>query len=156
LKIYSLHKTQFLPISLEEAWDFLSNPENLAVITPPYMGFKIASKEDSYMYPGQVIQYTVKPMLGIPLKWVTEITHVAEPHYFVDEQRFGPYAFWHHKHFLKSVDGGVEMRDIVHYKLPLGFLGTLIHPFLVKPKLEAIFSYRQSKLNELFAKSGML
>jgi len=150
MKIYTLHTKQNLPISLEEAWDFLSSPKNLKTITPDYMGFNILSGADKPMFPGQIIQYIVTPVLGIPTKWVTEITHVQNKEYFVDEQRFGPYALWHHKHFLKEIPGGVEMEDIVDYKLPMGILGQLVHPILVKPKLKEIFDYRQKKLIELF------
>lgn len=150
MKIYTLHKKQKLPISLAEAWSFLSNPKNLKEITPSYMGFDIISGAEKQMYPGQIIQYKVTPLLGIPTKWVTEISHVVDNHYFVDEQRFGPYSLWHHKHFLKEIDGGVEMEDIIDYKLPMGILGQLMHPILVKPKLEEIFNYRQEKLIALF------
>ncbi|WP_250432436.1 SRPBCC family protein [Hanstruepera flava] len=150
MKIYTLHKKQKLPISVEQTWSFLSNPKNLKVITPDYMGFNILSGADRPMYAGQIIQYIVTPVLGIKTKWVTEITHVIDKHYFVDEQRFGPYALWHHKHFIKEIEGGVEMEDIIDYKLPLGFLGQLVQPILVKPKLEEIFEYRKNKLIELF------
>ena len=150
MKIYTLHKKQNLPISVQEAWDFLSNPKNLKVITPDYMGFHILSGGDKPMFAGQIIQYIVTPVLGIKTKWVTEITHVIDNHYFVDEQRFGPYALWHHKHFIKEIDGGVEMEDIIDYKVPFGILGQLVHPILVKPKLEEIFNYRTKKLEELF------
>lgn len=150
MKIYTLHKKQNLPISVEEAWNFLSDPRNLKVITPDYMGFNILSGADRPMYAGQIIQYIVTPVLGIKTKWVTEITHVIDKHYFVDEQRFGPYALWHHKHFIKEIEGGVEMEDIIDYKIPLGLLGQLVQPILVKPKLEEIFEYRQKKLIELF------
>lgn len=150
MKIYTLHKKQKLPISLAEAWLFLSNPKNLKEITPSYMGFDIISGAEKQMYPGQIIQYKVTPIMGISTKWVTEISHVVDNHYFVDEQRFGPYSLWHHKHFLKEIKGGVEMDDIIDYKLPMGILGQLIHPILVKPKLEEIFSYRQKKLVALF------
>lgn len=150
MKIYTLHKKQKLPISLAEAWLFLSNPKNLKEITPSYMGFDIISGAEKQMYPGQIIQYKVTPIMGISTKWVTEISHVVDNHYFVDEQRFGPYSLWHHKHFLKEIKGGVEMEDIIDYKLPMGILGQLIHPILVKPKLEEIFSYRQKKLIALF------
>jgi ligand-binding SRPBCC domain-containing protein len=102
------------------------------------------------MFPGQIIQYIVTPVLGIKTNWVTEITHVIDQQYFVDEQRFGPYALWHHKHFLKEVPGGVEMEDIIDYKVPFGLLGRLVHPILVKPKLSEIFDYRKIKLEELF------
>lgn len=150
MKIYTLHKTQKLPITKEKAWEFLSNPKNLKTITPDYMSFDILSGADKPMFPGQIIQYIVTPIAGIKTKWVTEITHVKEGEYFVDEQRFGPYALWHHKHFINEIDGGVEMEDIIDYKVPLGFLGQLVHPFLVKPKLEEIFNYRQEKLIALF------
>ena len=150
MKIYTLHSKQFLPITLDEAWDFFSDPMNLNTITPDDMGFKTLSGADRKMYPGQIIQYIVTPLLNIPMKWVTEITHVVDKKYFVDEQRFGPYALWHHKHFLKEIPGGVEMEDIVDYKVPMGFIGQLVHPFLVKPKLKEIFDYRHKKLVELF------
>lgn len=150
MKIYTLHKKQRLPISVQQAWDFLSNPKNLKTITPDYMGFNILSGADRPMFAGQIIQYIVTPVLGIKTKWVTEISHVVDKKYFVDEQRFGPYALWHHKHFIKEVEGGVEMEDIIDYKLPFGILGQLVHPILVKPKLEEIFNYRSKKLEGLF------
>ncbi|PHK30680.1 cell division inhibitor [Nostoc linckia z16] len=150
MSLYTLQRKQKLPISLDQAWEFISDPKNLSVITPPSMGFVTLSGDDRQMYPGQVIHYTVSPLMGIKMQWVTEITHVKDKAFFVDEQRFGPYRFWHHKHFLKEIPGGVEMEDIVHYKLPFGFLGDLAHPLLVKPKLEEIFAYRQKKLVELF------
>lgn len=150
MKIYTLHTKQKLPISLDQAWEFLANPRNLKIITPDYMGFKTLSGDERDMFAGQIIQYIVTPVLGIPMKWVTEITHVVDKNYFVDEQRFGPYALWHHKHFLKEIPGGVEMEDIVDYKIPMGILGQMMQPFLVKPKLEEIFNYRREKLIELF------
>ncbi|WP_375242378.1 cell division inhibitor [Lacinutrix sp.] len=152
MKIYTLHKKQNLPITKEKAWEFLSSPKNLKTITPDYMGFNILSGADRPMFSRQIIQYIVTPILGIKTKWVTEITHVEEGKYFVDEQRFGPYALWHHKHFINEIDGGVEMEDIIDYKVPLGILGQLVHPILVKPKLEEIFNYRTQKLEELFGK----
>ena len=150
MKIYTLHKKQNLPISVEEAWTFLSNPANLKTITPEYMSFDIISGVDRPMYPGQIIQYIVTPILGIKTKWVTEITQVKDQHYFVDEQRFGPYSLWHHKHFLKPIPNGVEMVDIIDYKIPLGILGQLVHPVLVAPKLKQIFEYRKQALIELY------
>ena len=137
---------------MEEAWEFFSNPKNLKTITPDYMGFDIVSGADRSMYPGQIIQYIVTPVMGIKTKWVTEITHVIDKQYFVDEQRFGPYSLWHHKHFIKEIEGGVEMEDIIDYKVPFGILGQLMHPFIVRPKLEEIFDYRTKKLEELFGK----
>ena len=150
--MYQIHTFQKLPISKKQAWDFLSDPKNLKMITPDYMGFDIIDGADRKMYQGQVIQYIVTPVAGIKTKWVTEITHVKENEFFVDEQRFGPYKLWHHKHFIKEISDGIEMEDIIHYKLPFGILGRMVHPFLVKNKLEEIFSYRKEKLEELFGK----
>ncbi|WP_136666479.1 SRPBCC family protein [Flavobacterium sp. H122] len=150
MKLYTLYTKQLLPISLDEAWDFFSNPENLKTITPDSMKFKTLSGDDRRMFAGQIIHYTISPFPFIKMQWVTEITHVANQHFFVDEQRFGPYSFWHHKHFFTAVEGGVFMEDIVHYKLPFGIIGQLIHPLLVRPKLEEIFSFRKQKLTEIF------
>jgi ligand-binding SRPBCC domain-containing protein len=150
MKIYTKKSIQKLPISLQEAWDFLSSPGNLKIITPNYMSFDIISGGDRPMFAGQIIQYIVTPIAGIKTKWVTEITHVKHKEYFVDEQRFGPYSLWHHKHFLKEIEGGVEMEDIIDYKLPMGVLGQLAHPILVAPKLKEIFDYRREKLIEMF------
>ena len=148
--IYTKSSIQRLPISMDVAWEFLSNPRNLKTITPDYMSFNIISGADKKMYAGQIIQYIVTPVLGIKAKWVSEITQVVEKEYFIDEQRFGPYAFWHHKHFIKEIEGGVEMEDIIDYKVPMGILGQIVHPFLVQPKLKEIFEYRRKKLIELF------
>lgn len=150
MKIYTLRSVQRLPITQAEAWDFLSEPRNLKTITPDYMGFEIQCGADRPMYAGQIIQYIVTPVLGIKTKWVTEITHLKEGEYFVDEQRFGPYSLWHHKHFIRKIEGGVEMEDIIDYKVPFGALGRLMHPILVKPKLTEIFNYRKKKLTDLF------
>ena len=150
MQIYTLQSKQKLPITIDEAWIFFSSPSNLKTITPDYMGFSILSGADRKIFAGQIIQYIVTPVLGIKVKWVTEITHVVEKKYFVDEQRFGPYALWHHKHFLKEIPGGVEMEDIIDYKVPMGIIGEIVHPFLVKPKLNEIFEYRRTKLIELF------
>lgn len=149
-KVYTLSSKQKLPISLDQAWQFLSSPKNLKTITPDYMSFDIISGADKPMFAGQIIQYIVTPVFGIKTHWVTEITHVVDKKYFVDEQRFGPYALWHHKHFLKEIDGGVEMEDVIDYKIPFGILGRWIHPVLVKPILIEIFNYRTQKLHELF------
>ena len=150
MKIYTKSSIQSLPITVQEAWAFLSDPRNLKVITPEYMGFIIESGADKPVFAGQIIQYIVTPVLGIKTKWVTEITHVEEGRFFVDEQRFGPYSFWHHKHFIKEIPGGVEMEDIIDYKIPMGIIGQLVHPFIVKPKLDEIFEYRRKKLIALF------
>lgn len=150
MKLYQLHATQTLPISMSEAWDFLSNPANLSVITPPHMGFRIVAGGDRPMFPGQIIQYKVSPFKGITTHWVTEITHVKQGEYFVDEQRFGPYSLWHHKHFIKPHDDGVVMEDVIDYKLPMGILGQIMHSVVVKKQLKQIFEYREEKLKALF------
>lgn len=150
MKLYRLETIQKLPISINDAWQFLSDPKNLKRITPNYMGFKIVKGAESSMYAGQIIEYVVTPLFGISTTWVTEITHVKEPEYFVDEQRFGPYALWHHKHFIKPIENGVEMVDIVDYKIPFGFLGQLAQPLVVSPKLKEIFEYRREALIKLF------
>ena len=142
-KVYSIHTEQFIPISLQEAWAFFSSPANLAKITPKKMGFNIISQHHgASMYPGQIIEYTVKPLFGVPLYWMTEITHVKEGAYFIDEQRFGPYLLWHHQHHFTEVKGGVKMEDIVHYKIPLGFLGDIAQVLFVKKQLQGIFDFR--------------
>ncbi len=150
MTLYNLHTRQKLPISVNEAWKFFSDPRNLKTITPDYMGLEIISGADRPMYPGQIIKYIVTPIAGIKTKWITEITHVKEKEYFVDEQRFGPYALWHHKHFILPIPDGVEMEDIVDYKLPFGFLGRMVHPFLIAPKLKEIFNHRRKILLALF------
>lgn len=152
MKLYQLHAKQALPVSKNEAWEFLSNPKNLKVITPEHMGFDILSEDGNSMFPGQIIQYRVKPFPFFSTKWVTEITHVRDGDYFVDEQRFGPYALWHHKHFLKEIPGGVEIEDVVDYKIPFGFMGRLAQTLFIKKQLETIFLFRERKLNEIFGK----
>lgn len=149
--LHTLQTKQFIKSDIQTVWDFMSSPENLEKITPTYMGFKILSDlNNSKMYPGQIIEYYVTPVAGIKMHWVTEITHVKNLEFFVDEQRFGPYAFWHHKHFLKQVDGGIEMIDIVHYKAPFGFIGRIANAFFIEKKIKEIFDFRYKKLEEIF------
>ena len=150
-KVYSLKTTQKIPISLSQAWDFFSRPDNLKDITPPQLGFEVISQHHGEkMYPGQIIEYMVRPILGIPLYWMTEITHVQDKQYFIDEQRFGPYSLWHHQHHFKEAEGGVEMTDIVHYKLPLWLLGDIAQAVIVKKQLQAIFDFRFAAVVQRF------
>ncbi len=149
-QIYQLSAKINIPIGVSEAWNFSSDPGNLKIITPEYMGFKILSTEGGEMFPGQIISYKVSPLLGIKMNWVSEITHVHDKVYFVDEQRVGPYAIWHHKHFIKEIKNGTEMIDIVHYQLPFPLVANRFHNLLVKPRLKEIFEYRTNKLVELF------
>lgn len=139
-----------MSVPVEDAWDFFSQPKNLHLLTPPSLNLRfIAAPFGGDMYPGQIITYRVKPFLGIPIFWMTEITQVQKPHFFVDEQRRGPYALWHHQHHFKSFEGGTEMTDLVHYQLPFGPLGAL-GTSLVKKQLVEIFTYRRQRIEELF------
>lgn len=138
-----------MAISVEKAWDFFADPANLPVITPPDLGFRITSEIPERMYAGMIISYTVTPFAGLPVNWLTEITHVDEPHFFVDEQRQGPYRFWHHQHTFMEIPGGVEMTDLVHYGLPFDPLSRVIAP-LVQKRLDSIFAYRRKVLGEKF------
>jgi ligand-binding SRPBCC domain-containing protein len=150
MSFYQLYAKQALPISKAKAWDFLSDPKNLSAITPDSMGFEILSGASLPMFKGQIIQYKVSPFPGIKTRWVTEITHLKPGDYFVDEQRFGPYALWHHKHFLKSHEDGVIMEDLIDYKLPAGFVGVAMHAAYIRKKLLGVFTFRQIKLTDLF------
>lgn len=150
-KVYLFKKVQNIPVTIEKAWNFFSKPGNLKDITPANMGFIIRSRHHGEkMYPGQIIEYTVKPLFGIPLYWMTEITHVEEGRFFIDEQRYGPYSLWHHQHHFKQIPGGVEMTDIVHYKIPFWFLGDIANALFVQNKLKQIFEYRYKKIEERF------
>ena len=148
---HSIRSVQKIPISIEQAWDFYSNPANLHQITPDNMGFKVISRHHgNSLYAGQIFEYKVSPVMGIPLYWMTEITHVNAPAYFVDEQRKGPYAFWQHQHHFKSIEGGVEMTDIIHYKNHIWLLGILVNSLFIKKKLRKIFEFRFKKVEVLF------
>jgi ligand-binding SRPBCC domain-containing protein len=151
MKPYVFDRILVIPTTLDKAWSFFSDPGNLARITPPAMDFRITSAQPSKTYAGQIITYTVRPLFGIRMAWTTEITHVAEPYFFVDEQRFGPYRFWHHQHFFREVEGGVEVRDLVHYLLPYEQMAGLVNRLIVAPRLRRIFDFRTKALNEIFA-----
>ncbi len=149
-KVHQLRSIQKMPITLEEAWSFFSHPKNLFTLTPPRLNLKFTNELYGHeMYPGQIITYNVKPLFGIPLFWMTEITHVDKPKFFVDEQRKGPYSMWHHQHHFKQIEGGVEMTDLVHYSIPFGFIGAIAGSSIVKSQLKEIFTYRYRKINEL-------
>jgi len=151
LHLYHLRTQQNLPISLPRAWDFFSNPNNLAEITPAWLNFRVTSNLPEKMYPGMIVTYQVRPWGGIALNWVTEITHVNAPHFFVDEQRFGPYRFWHHQHHFRESANGVEMTDLVHYALPFGPFGGVAHYFSVERRLREIFEFRKKCLEKIFS-----
>jgi ligand-binding SRPBCC domain-containing protein len=148
--LHRLHRRQHLPTSVEAAWRFFSDPKNLRAITPPWLDLTITSEVPDVIHPGLIITYTHRPVLGLARPWVTEITHVAPPGFFVDEQRLGPFRFWHHAHAFRPVPGGVEMEDRIHYAPPLGPIGEAVHALAVRGRLEAIFRFRAEALKRLF------
>ena len=151
MAFYQLKTSQVINASIKEVWDFISSPKNLKEITPDHMGFNITSgNEDEKMYQGMILSYKVSPLLGIKTDWVSEITHVKEHEYFVDEQRVGPYKIWHHQHKIKPIEKGVLMEDIITYVPPFGLLGKLANSLIIKKQLQQIFDYRENALNEKF------
>jgi ligand-binding SRPBCC domain-containing protein len=137
-------------MSLDAAWGFFSHPGNLVKITPPDLGFEITSPVPERMYAGMIVSYRVCPFGGLRAQWITEITHVREPDFFVDEQRNGPYRLWHHQHHFQELRGGVEVIDLVHYQLPFGWLGELLAGSVVERRVAAIFAHRRRILTEMF------
>lgn len=153
MAVYQLKRTQKIPATLDELWDFMSSPMNLNEITPDNMGFTVTSGDlPEKMYPGMIITYKVAPFAGINMTWVTEITHVDDHKFFVDEQRVGPYTMWHHEHHLEEIEGGVEMHDIVTYQPPFGFLGAIAKSIYIGKKLDQIFDYRIEAIERKFGK----
>ena len=150
MKLYRLDRFQFLPISIETAWNFFSNPHNLPQITPDWLNLKITNAISEKMHAGMVINYRVKPLFQIPTTWISEITHAIAPVFFVDEMRSGPYRFWHHQHRFAEKTDGVEMRDTVHYAMKFGLLGQSLHDMVIGAKLMEIFDYRRTALERIF------
>ncbi|MGE5812416.1 MAG: SRPBCC family protein [Ignavibacteria bacterium] len=150
MKLFLLKTSQTIPLSIDEAWNFFSNPGNLSKITPPWLNLKITSELPEIMYEGMIISYKVYPFLGIPSSWITEITSVNEKNFFIDEQRFGPYKFWHHQHHFKEVNEGVEMEDIVHYAIPFDPFSRVLNNFVVEKKIKKIFEFRKEVIKKLF------
>ena len=150
MAIYTLQRTQRVTATLDECWSFFSDARNLSKITPPALDFRIKTDLPAKVYPGLMIQYTVSPLLGIPVSWLTEIVQVRAPFYFADEQRVGPYRVWHHEHFFAEVGGGqVDMRDLIHYVPPFGPLGAILNMLVIRPQLERIFAYREQILRTM-------
>lgn len=148
--IYSFKRCQRVEMPLEDCWAFFSNPANLSRLTPAALDFRVVSQLPDEIYAGLMIRYTVRPLLKVRVQWLTEITQVRKPHYFVDEQRVGPYRLWHHEHSFRALGpGATEVRDEVHYIPPLGPLGALANRFLIAPQLAAIFEFRAARLGEL-------
>ncbi len=150
MKLYRLERSQQLPISIKTAWGFFSDPHNLPKITPRWLDFKITNRIPAKMHAGMIIRYRLKTLLGMPTTWITEITHVNEPVFFVDEMRSGPYRFWHHQHLFIVKSGGIQMSDTVHYALKFGLLGQILHNMVIRTRLNEIFDYRQTALEAIF------
>ena len=154
--MHILKQEQLLPISLEQAWDFFATPKNLNEVTPADLTFQITSVLPERMYEGLMITYKIKPMLNIPLDWCTEITHIKEMEYFVDEQRSGPYKIWHHEHHFKAVKGGVLMTDLLYYEIGLSIFGWLAGELFVHKKVREIFNYRYKTLENYFKRTELV
>lgn len=151
MAFYQFIQSQKIPATLDAVWDFISSPANLKEITPPYMGFEVTGNSgNGKMYAGMIITYIVKPVLGIPMQWMTEISQVKDKDYFVDEQRMGPYKLWHHQHKIEAIEGGVLMTDVVTYIPPFGFIGAIANSLFIKRQLQTIFEYRTKAVNEKF------
>ncbi len=150
MPVYTLQRTQIVPMPLEQCWAFFSNPRNLSQITPPSLGFRVRSELPAEIHPGLMIRYTVSPLFNLQMTWLTEITQVQRPGYFVDEQRVGPYRVWHHEHFFRAIDDAQsEVRDLVHYVPPLGPLGAVLNKLAIRPQLDRIFNFRTAQLEEI-------
>ncbi|MCT4624281.1 MAG: SRPBCC family protein [Schleiferiaceae bacterium] len=148
---YQFKRIQKIPTTVDEIWEFISSPSNLKTITPPYMGFDITSDGlPDKMYEGMIISYKVSPLLGIKTTWVTEITKIKDREFFIDEQRVGPYALWHHQHHIEEIKSGIKMTDIVSYSPPFGPLGALANTLIIKNKLKEIFDYRHQVLTDKY------
>lgn len=152
MTLFRFQTKQALPVSLEEGWSFFSDPRNLSAITPPWLTMEVTSDLPARMYPGLIITYRIRPVLGLAMDWVSEITHVDEPFYFVDEQRFGPYRFWHHQHHFRAIEGGIACVDTVHYALPPVPFSGLLNRAMVRRKLAEIFAFRRERLEARFGR----
>ncbi|MBP1656834.1 MAG: hypothetical protein H6Q31_1435 [Bacteroidetes bacterium] len=155
MKVHVLQRRQVVHQPLETVFEFFSRPENLARLTPETLAFRILTPSPVVMKAGTLIDYTIR-VLGMPVRWRTLITSYDTPHIFVDEQLKGPYAFWHHRHTFRSVEGGTEIMDEVHYVVPGGFLAPLVHAILVRPQLQRIFAFRQETIQTVFASGSVL
>jgi ligand-binding SRPBCC domain-containing protein len=152
MHLYRLSRCQHLPVDIDHAWTYFADPRNLPRITPAWLRFRLTAPPDGPMHPGMILTYRLTPFWRLPLRWVSEITHVDAPHLFVDEQRWGPYRFWHHLHRFQAAADGVTMYDVVHYGLPYGPLGRLLNQALVEKRLRAIFDFRRERLAEIFTR----
>jgi ligand-binding SRPBCC domain-containing protein len=153
MKLYTLERSQVICASLTDVWQFFSDPHNLARLTPPELNLVVPADTPHEVRPGMIITYRIRALAGIPATWVTEITQVIDNQLFIDEQRFGPYRFWHHQHHFIETNEGIEVRDIVHYSVPFGPLGKLVHAMVVKARLKKIFEYRVDAIRSEFGQN---
>lgn len=151
MSVLRMQVIQRLPVPPDQAWAFFADPRNLARLTPPWLGFEITSPIPERIHAGAIITYRLRLFPGVPVAWVTEITHVEPPVLFIDEQRLGPYRFWHHQHRFHAVSNGVEVEDLVHYALPLGAIGRFVGRTAVARRLDEIFAYRRRVLETVFS-----
>jgi len=147
---YRFEHRQLLPLTVEQAWEFFSDQNNLPQITPPGMAFRFYSQPPKDSYAGMIFSYSLRPLFGITMNWTAEITQMRKPFFFVDEQRFGPYRFWHHQHFFNEVKDGVEVYDLIHYLLPHIQFTAAVNRFIVVPRLKRIFDFRRKTLEKFF------
>jgi len=148
--VYTFSRTQTVSLPLADCWRFFSDPRNLSKITPPALRLHVESELPPEIHPGLMIRYTVSPFLGVPMQWLTEITQVRKPEYFVDEQRVGPYHLWHHEHSFRALNGReTEVHDLVHFVPPLGPLGALINAIIIRRELTRIFDFREEQLRRV-------
>jgi len=150
MSIFRIERSQKLNITLDTAWKFFSNPHNLKLITPPELGLEITSRTKEHIYEGMIITYDLKLAIFFKTSWLTEITHVREPYFFTDEQKIGPYNLWHHQHLFEECDDGVIVKDIVHYSLPFGPVGSIANRIFVRKYLIDIFDFRKDFLDGHF------
>jgi len=152
-KLYQIYREQVISSSIEKTWKFFSNPQNLKIITPDYMNFRILTKNlPEEIFQGLIIEYKVSPLFKIDFYWVTEITAVEKYRYFIDEQRFGPYKFWYHIHIFEEIEKNrIKIIDHVYYLPPFGFLGRIANSLIIRNRLEDIFNYRQRVISSIFS-----
>ena len=155
MSTHSFSIKQRIPIPVRDAWNFFSKPSNLQLITPASFQFKILStSDDRPIYEGQIIDYTVRPLFNIRMRWTTLITRVEEEVMFIDEQKRGPYRYWQHQHCFRPIADGTEMSDIVRYEIPGWWAGDVLNTLLVKSDLKKLFLYRSARIEQLFGKDG--
>jgi ligand-binding SRPBCC domain-containing protein len=154
MKLERLHTIQRLPVQIEEAWDFFTSPKNVGLITPPWLDFRMISDPPEYLHPGTLVASEIRPVPGISIQWISEITHIRPPHFYITEQRVGPFKLWHHEHYFRVAEEGIEVEDIVYYGLYLGPVGSLAHDLYVRKKLHEVFTHRARAIEQRFGSIG--